>query len=371
MRRLERLGGREFAPGTTYLNTASGGLLPARSIAAVADALEESRSYGTMGRGYFPPAHAARESFARLVGAPARRVAVGGSVSVHVALVAQTLPTGAEVLVPEGDFSSLVNPFAARGDLKLRTAPLEKLAETVRPGTALVALSAVQSADGRPADLAAIRSAAHERGARTLVDITQAAGWMPLRAADFDYAVCGAFKWLLSPRGASFMVVPEEGEGPGPRPLHAGWVAGEVPGDSSYGVVARLAPGARKFDEPHAGLSYAAAERSLALLEEIGIETIHAHNLALADRCRAGLVELGHRPLQEPTSAIVAVPGLGGEADRLSAAGLLVSERAGNLRVCFHLYNSSDDVDRLLEALKQRTETGTEQGSETGDRAEH
>ena len=76
----------------------------------------------------------------------------------------------------------MVNPFHMRGDLKVRTAPLERLAEAVRPGTALVAVSAVQSADGRIADLAAIREAARAHGARTLVDVSQGAGWYPVDA---------------------------------------------------------------------------------------------------------------------------------------------------------------------------------------------
>jgi selenocysteine lyase/cysteine desulfurase len=35
----------------------------------------------------------------------------------------------------------------------------------------------------------------------------------------------------------------------------------------------------------------------------------------------------------------------------LSAAGVEVSDRAGNLRAAFHLYNTPQDVDRLLDVL--------------------
>ncbi|MBR7678920.1 aminotransferase, partial [Streptomyces daliensis] len=63
----------------------------------------------------------ARAAFGRLAGVPVERVAVGTAVSTHVGMIAASLPTGAEVLVAEGDFSSVVNPFTVRGDLKLRT----------------------------------------------------------------------------------------------------------------------------------------------------------------------------------------------------------------------------------------------------------
>ncbi|MER6308486.1 aminotransferase, partial [Streptomyces sp. NPDC001657] len=53
MQRHEPLGGAEFAPETTYLNSASSGLLPRRSADALHAAVEEATSYGTMGRDYF------------------------------------------------------------------------------------------------------------------------------------------------------------------------------------------------------------------------------------------------------------------------------------------------------------------------------
>ncbi|MFI0264521.1 aminotransferase class V-fold PLP-dependent enzyme [Streptomyces sp. NPDC017056] len=353
MQRIEPLGGDEFTPLTTYLNTASSGLLPARSAAALRAAAEESASYGTMGQDYFGPAEASRAAFARLMHVPPERVAIGGAVAVHAALIAGSLPHGSEVLFPEGEFSSLVNPFAAAGNgLKVRTAPLAELADAVRPGTALVAFSAVQAKDGRLADTEAVRAAARAHGARTLVDVTQAAGWLPVRAGDFDYLVCGAFKWLLCPRGTSFLVCGADGTaGDGLEALHAGWVAGADPMESNYGPIRQLAADARRYDEPHAHYSYVAAQHSLALFEEIGVETVHAHDVALADRYRAGLAELGHTPLPAPGSAIVSVPGLADAADRLAAAGVRVAVRAGNLRAAFHLYNSSGDVDRLLELL--------------------
>ncbi len=197
----------QFAAETTYLNTASLGVLPRDAADAVRTAIAE---YG-VGRPYvregFEAVQEARELFARLVGVDASRVAAGASVAVYAGLLASALPTGAEVLVPDDDFSSLVNPFAVRGDLKLRSVPLSELADAVRPGTALVAVSAVQSADGRIADLAA----------RTFVDASQAVGWLPLRADDFDFLATVGYKWLLAPRGAAFLVTPRR-----PVRRHAG-----------------------------------------------------------------------------------------------------------------------------------------------------
>lgn len=204
----------EFAldDGISYLNTASSGIGPRRAVEALRTAVaawsdgtdnwvRDERALG-----------AARAAYARLTGVAADRVAVGSSVTTHVGMIAAALPAGAEVVLADGDFSSLVNPFASRADVTVRAVPLEGVADAVRPETDLVAVSAVQSADGRVADLAAVREAAARHGARVLVDATQAVGWLPLRADGLDYVVCGGYKWLLAPRGVSFLTVREGAE---------------------------------------------------------------------------------------------------------------------------------------------------------------
>ncbi|MGW1723947.1 aminotransferase class V-fold PLP-dependent enzyme [Streptomyces sp. NPDC002306] len=345
---FETLVRAEFAPKNTFLNTASSGLLPARTVAALHEAVR-IRAEGRPLDSLFADVEASRTAFARLAGVPVGRVAAGASVAAHTGLIAASLPAGSEVLTAEDDFTSVVNPFHTRGDLKVRAVPLERLAESVRPDTTLVAVSAAQSADGRIADLPALRAAARTHGARTYVDWSQAAGWLPVDADMADYSVAICFKWLLGPHGAAFLVVPEDLGGL--TPVLAGWVAGEKPWDSCYGPVTELAHSARRFDVSPALFSYAGLRHSLALVEELGVDAVRAHDLALADRFRAGLATLDREPLPAPGSAIVSVPGLGHRQPELSRAGIEVSDRAGNLRASFHLYNTAADVDRLLDVL--------------------
>jgi selenocysteine lyase/cysteine desulfurase len=347
---MESLWSTEFASPATHLNTASVGLGPARSAAAMHRAVDDWLVADQSS--YEPSVIAARAAYARLVSVSPDRVAVGSSASVHAGLIATGLPPGAEVLITDGDFSSLVNPFAIRRDLKVRSVPLDGLAEEIRPGTALVAVSSVQSANGRLADLEAIRTAAATHGTRTLVDATQSAGWLPIDAGDFDYVICAAFKWLLCPRGVAFLTVRESSAADTP-PIFAGWSAGEDPWLSTYGPIAELATSARRFDASPAYLAYVGAATSLELIEEAGVAAIKAHDLALAERFEAGVTDLGHPPIPNGGSAIVAIPGLGAAAPKLEQAGISVAARAGNLRASFHLYNSSADVDRLLEALAE------------------
>ncbi len=350
METFENLVRAEFTPKNTYLNTASNALLPARTVTALHDAVRlraEGRSLDPL----HADVEACRAAYARLAGVPVERVAAGATVALHTSLVAASLPPGAEVLTVEGDFTSVLNAFHARGDLKVRAVPLERLADSVRPGTALVAVSAAQSADGRIADLAALREAARSHGARTYVDVSQAAGWLPVDADAYDYSVTITYKWLLGAHGVAFLVVPEDfGD---LTPVQASWVAGEHPWDSCYGPLAELAHSARRFDSSPALFEYAALRASLELVEELGVEAVRAHDLALADRFRAGLATLGRAPLPAPGSPIVSVPGLGGLQEELARAGVSVSARAGNLRASFHVYNTAADVDRLLDVLSR------------------
>ncbi|MEU9061260.1 aminotransferase class V-fold PLP-dependent enzyme [Streptomyces sp. NPDC048430] len=346
---IDRARATEFASETTYLNTSSCGLLPRRAVEAV-KALAADSAVGVRGGvGSFESVDAARAGFARLAGVAPARVAVGGSVAAHVGLVAASLPAGAEVLAPTGEFSSVVSPFAVRGDLKMRYVPLAELAGAVRPGTAIVAFSAVQSSDGRVADLDAVRAAAAAHGARTMLDASQSAGWLPLDAGAYDYTVTGGYKFLMCPRGTSFLTVTEEAQPTLPA-LYAGWVAAEDRWNSTYGPVEKLAVGARRFDEPVAFLAYHGAEQSLDLLAEVGVDPVYAHATGLAARFREGLASIGHAAVPG-TSAIVAMPGLGAREPDLAAAGVMVSARAGNLRAAFHLYNTEADVDRALDVL--------------------
>jgi selenocysteine lyase/cysteine desulfurase len=212
----------------------------------------------------------------------------------------------------------------------------------------VVAVSAVQSASGDVADLDALVAAAAHHGVRTFVDLTQGLGWLPLDAARFDYAACAAYKWLLSPRGTAFFTLrPERRDEL--LPHAAGWYAGEDVAGSYYGAPLRLARAARRFDMSPAWLNWVGAAPALALLEDVGIPAIHAHDVALANRLRDGV------GLPPGDSAIVSVGGLPADAaERLHAAGVMAAGRGGALRLSCHLYTTDEDVDRALSVLASR-----------------
>jgi selenocysteine lyase/cysteine desulfurase len=341
---------RQFSPEGAYLNTATYGLPPRAAFTALAAAGDEWRHGRTGFHGWDRSVGAARASFARLAGVGEGDVAIGPAASVFAGLVAAALPAGARVLCAEGDFTSVLFPFLAQEQrgVGVDLVPLERLPEALGAEHDLVAVSAVQSADGRIADLDGLVAAAAHHGARTFVDTTQAMGWLALDCSRFDYTACAAYKWLLSPRGTAFFTVrPELRDELVPHA--AGWYAGEDVHASYYGAPLRLAADARRFDVSPAWLNWVGAAEALSLLEDVGIEAIGAHDTAMAARLRAGL------GLPPGDSAIVSVSGLPPDAaDRLQAAGVMAAGRGGALRLSFHLYSTERDVDRALEVLASR-----------------
>ncbi len=89
----------------------------------------------------------------------------------------------------------------------------------------------------------------------TLVDATQAAGWLPLEADRFDFLVAAGYKWLISPRGTAWMTV-APGAARRRAAAAAGWFAGDDPYEAYIGPPLRLADDARRLDTSPAWFSY-------------------------------------------------------------------------------------------------------------------
>ena len=328
-----------------YLNTASYGLPPRSAWLALQATLADWRSGRTSWEDWAAAGERARHSFARLIAADPATVAVGSQVSSLVGLVAAALPDGSRVVAPDIEFASNLFPFMVHADrgVEVVTVPTGQLVDAIDERTTAVAYSAVQSATGEVTELARVSAAAKAYGALTIVDATQAVGWLPVDARHADVLTCAAYKWLMAPRGSAFMVI-DPALADRVRPLAAGWFSGDDVHASYYGPPLRLAKDARRFDVSPGWFDWVCTAATLAVVESIGVPAVHAHDVALANRFRAGL------GLPPGNSAIVSVD-WDEAAERLAAAGIRAATRAGSLRASFHLYTTESDVDTAVEAL--------------------
>lgn len=329
-----------------YLSAATMGLPPAAAVAEMTKNLHEWASATCNPMNYGDLVERTRGSYARLVGIDHTRVAIGSQTSVMASLIACSLPAGSEVLVVESDFTSIVFPFLQHQDLTVRAVPLADLASTITTTTALVAFSLIQSCNGNVADVAAITAAATRHGARTLCDVTQAAGVHPVDATQFDATVCHAYKWLCSPRGVAFLTISED-FAEHITPVQAGWYAGDDVWGSVYGTEMNLAKDARQFDISPAWQAWVGAEQSIAMFANLDISEVWEHCIGLANKLCDEL------EIERQDQAIVTWPDeTGADLAKLTAAGISASGRAGRLRAAFHLWNTEDDVSAVIAALR-------------------
>ncbi|HET9343384.1 MAG TPA: aminotransferase class V-fold PLP-dependent enzyme [Candidatus Eremiobacteraceae bacterium] len=336
-----------FEQNGTYLNTATFGLPPRPAHDAMIAALADWRTGRTGEEDWEAATERARATFAKLVNVDASDVTCGATVSELIGLIAASLPDGARVLTAENDFASTLFPWTVHEDrrIEVRSVPLDELIDAIDGTFAIVAVSHVQAHSGAVIDLDLLAARCRAKGSMLCVDGTQACGWLDTSAREVDFYVCHAYKWLLSPRGSAFMAVRRD-RLDSIRPLHAGWWATDDPNGNLFGLPNRISrTTARRLDTSPAWFSWLGTAAALGVIDKIGIASIEAHDMRLARRFCSAL------SLPEPVSPIVYMDA---RADfrKLLESGIRASVRAGRVRLSFHLYNTDEDVDRAVAALR-------------------
>jgi len=127
-------------------------------------------------------------------------------------------------------------------------------------------------------------------------------------------------------------------------PHAAGWFSIPDLHADYFGPPLRLAASARRLDTSPAWYSWVGTAATLEVVERIGVTMIHEHDVALANRFRAGLGI-------SPSDSAIVMCDAPDAAPRLERAGIRAAVRGGRLRTSWHVYNTDDDVDATLAAL--------------------
>lgn len=336
--------GAEFVGAEGFLNSPTYGLPPQFMFDALQDCLRAWQA-GTMDVPSFDESvRAGRAGYAAMVGAPADSVVMAGTVSSALGLVAAAIPDGSRVATLPGEFTSTSFPFAAQAARGVTLAELnsDELV-TAASDYDVVTASLVQSANGAVLDVDTLRANVAGTETLTVIDVTQALGWKNIDLAWADVTVAAVYKWLLAPRGTAWMSLSDRASR-SMIPHAANWYAGEQPWSTIYGLPLRLATDARRFDVSPTWFSALGAGLTLPWMASLDRTAVEAHTLGLATRLRSEL------RLPPEDSAIVSIPTAA--AEEIGQAGIRASMRAGAVRVGFHLYNTEDDLDRLLDVLR-------------------
>jgi selenocysteine lyase/cysteine desulfurase len=376
--RFEELRRTEFAAldgQGIYLNSASIGPMPSRSVAVLA-ACNRDRARP----GLWPVERLntilseARWLSARLINAAEDEIALMPNTTTGLNVAAWALPLGRGdvVLTFDGEFPSNIYPWLARSadGIVLERIPRtaegwpdearlhERLAD---PAVKAVAVSLTQFSNGYTLDLATLSRATRALGKWLIVDAIQAVGQVPIdvQATPVDFLACGAQKWLLSPWGTGFLYVRRELIGT-ITPTFAGWAA--FKGTDDYSQLTAYNPepwpDGRRFEIITLPVQdFAAMNASIGLLLEVGVAAIAEHVRALHEPILAWARTSGATITSAPAphaSGILCLRPRGDVAaayQRLQASGVMCSLREGAVRLSPHLFTLPTEASAVVEML--------------------
>lgn len=328
---------------------------------------------------------AAAEELGRFVGADADGLVFVPNATVAMNLVAANvrLRPGDEVLATSHEYGAVLRIWreacrAAGAELVVRRLPEflgsdEEIVEAFLGGitdrTRLIVVSHVTSPTAVILPVQAICDGAKRRGVPVCVDGPHAPAMVDvnLAALGCDYYCASLHKWLSAPFGSGFLYIAKRHR-QGFRPLVTSW------GGSLSGRPASWKD-ELTWSGTHDPAPYLASPEAIRFLERVGVERFRERTHALARSARERVVALtGIEPFVADTprryGSMVALPlpkldgfeGGHGRADPLQLRlwqedriEVPVMHWGGHrlLRVSCHLYNTEDDLDRLIAALRK------------------
>lgn len=366
----------DIPDGVAYLNCAyMSPLMHSVAEAGKTGFARKSHPWEIAVEDFFTQSEDLRSLAAKLFRCTLDDVALVPSASYGISTAAANLPvaSGQSIMILAEQFPSNYYPWhrmAQDKNASLLTVPWPQdgnwtaaVLQHLQPGVAIAALPHTQWSSGGLLDLVAIAEACRKNGTALVVDLTQSLGAYPFDAQKVqpDFAVAATYKWLLGPYSMGVMyVAPRWQDG---KPLEENWIqrANARKFSDLINYTDQYEPGARRFDMgERSNLSLVpAATAAIGQILAWGVKEISDTIAVLTRRLADGAAALGFSVCPDsyraphymclrregPTS-----PKL---LDRLAKEKIYVSLRGSSIRVTPHLYNTEQDVDRLLAALRE------------------
>ena len=354
----------------TYLNSCSLGALSHRATAYLEDFQELWRELGASAwyGPWWETIEDLRGRVARFLRTNPTELALLPSTSAALSVIAESVEYGRRnrVVCTELDFPTLAYQWAVKPGVELVVLESEdgiqvdaqKFADAVDDRTAFLATSHVFYTTGYVQDLGPLAEIAHKAGAYLLIDGYQGPGQIPvdLGASEVDFYTTGPLKWLCGGPGLSYLYVREELI-QRLQPRITSWFASRDQFDFD---LEHFVPheDARRFELGTPSLpTIHSALGGQEIIDEIGIEEICERNRMLTahlvTRALESGLELTTAPHPDHRSAIVMIkrPDPPAAVARLAELGIIVDHRPGHVRVSPHFYNTTDEIDRCVDAL--------------------
>lgn len=361
-----------------YFDHAAVAPLPQITRDAIAEWLDEAASVGDIAwPRWAAAAEATRQRAAKIIGAQPTEVALVPNTTAGIGLVAEGIDwrAGDNIVSFAGEFPSNKFPWmnlASRG-VDVRTVPLDqgaahadRLAQYCDDRTRLITASWVGYATGWRIDVDAVSRFCQSRGILFFLDAIQGLGVFPIDVGrtPIDFLAADGHKWLLGPEGAGLFYVRHANLAK-LRPLGVGWNSVVASHDFSHSQM-NLKPAASRYEGGSLNLAgFIGLGASLQLLEQAGLtpsaSPIAEQVVSLTDYAADKLLALGCQLLAPRTAGHTSgiltflVPGKDPVELRKQwlEQKIVTSCRGGGIRISPHAYNTTDEIDELVDLVKQ------------------
>jgi selenocysteine lyase/cysteine desulfurase len=363
-----------------YLNCAAKSPLLLASEKAMQDALNrEKQIHLRTANDFFDRLEIARGLFSKLIHCNSAQVAFMPAVSYGLSSVLKNIPAtqGEHIVVIESEFPSdylaverwcftfqkTIKTIAATDADQSADDWNARILASINKETAAVVMSAIHWITGYKFDLEAIGARCREMEAIFVVDGTQAAGAMHIdvEAANIDALICAGYKWLFGPYSLGCFYMSERFNNG--IPIEESWMnrtnSSKFSELTNYGET--YTPGAGR---------YSVGETSNFLLMPLLIE-----GLKQVNDWNPAAIQAYCQELAKPLHTFMDMNGLSHGASNLFASHLFslklpenissdvfsqtladrkiyASARGSGVRVSFNVFNTKEDIDALIDALK-------------------
>ncbi|MFW9993466.1 MAG: aminotransferase class V-fold PLP-dependent enzyme [Candidatus Odinarchaeota archaeon] len=361
-----------------YFNTCSVGPLAIPVKKAIEKYLDQWDSFGGLAwgseDGWMVTVEKARALFAKLINAKPENIAYsfGNSTAISSVTSCFTFNQRNEVVFNELDFPATATHLMAKSvnGAKYRvakssdgkTVTLDEYKKVVTKKTCLITTCHVVSNTGFRIDENEMVEFAREREIPVFLDAYQSLGAIPLdvRKLDVDFVASGCFKWLLGGSGISFLYVRDDWFERAPGSI--GWMGVDEPFadllDKLRTTLHRPSDARRfQYGTPYP-VGATSAYAGMKIIDEIGVSKIENQNSKLTQRLIEGVTDAGlttltpEEPEKRGSIVNVQVREAGKVVEDLQRKDFVLDMRSNGIRVSPHFFNSYEDVDRLLDVLK-------------------
>jgi len=331
---------------------------------------------------FFHEPEQVKKNFGRLINGKPEQVAIIPSASYGLKSATINIPAqrGTHAITvadefPSGFYSISEWCQANKKELKIIKPPnsLEKrgkqwnenLLNEINTETAAVLISSIHWTDGTLFDLRKIGERCREVNALFIVDGTQSVGALPIdvTAYKIDALICAAYKWLLGPYSIGLAYYGDAFESG--KPIEDSWLnrlnAEDFTKLTSYEDSYRAGAARFSMGENSNFILLPMLHKALDQIQEWGVPSIQDYSTELIQPLSLFLRDKNFW-MEEPAFRADHLFGflLPRHIDKhillqqLHDSNLIVSLRGDAIRVSTHIYNTRNDIDRLMEVLQNQ-----------------